>query len=184
MRKLLTSILFLVIVTTMLFVSSCGAIEEDETIGIYENEHNTDNIIENQSTPEKETFEGYYEYPTEGVSNAQELYKKCRIEQKILDSMSVEQLAQATVDYPLLMDVLAYSDMRSKAKNFAKQCDAYKELITRSGAKRALKAKIAELKKNATDDLIVNAEILQQIIDSEEKFELPTRGTLGFDILK
>ena len=178
------NICIFILLGIMLIFISCGAIEEDETMGIYENEHSTDNNIENQSTSEKETFEGYYEYPTEGVSNAQELYKKCRIEQKILDSMSVEQLAQATVDYPLLMDVLAYSDMKSKAETYAKQCDAYKELITRSGAKRALKVKVAELKDSGDEDSIVRAEILQQIIDSEASFETPTRGTLGFDTLK
>lgn len=112
------------------------------------------------------TFKGYYEYPTTDELKGTKLEKACRIEQDVLESMNVEQLAQATIDYPLWFLAASSSEANScRSKEFEKLCDAYRELNKRSGAKQVLQLKVDELKKSEDMEAKVKIEIFEEILE-------------------
>ena len=192
MKKLVSYLVTLLSVVSILLISfcciSCGAkLPYDDTIGIFENDNNTDTLNENESTTEyteEETFEGYYEYPTKDYMSGQDIERVCRIQQEILDIMSLDQIAQAVVDYPLLVAATFSSSSQSYSTTFARCCDAYRELITRAGAKSALQEKLSQLKETEDENINAKLELLEEIINSEKSFERPTRPTLDFSLPK
>ena len=83
--------------------------------------------------------------------------------------MTDEQLAQAVADFPLLIDVYAYSSDEAGVEVLAKESDAYRELLTRRNAKEALMGKVKELEKDSPDSIAI--EILETIILNEKSFQ-------------
>ena len=138
----------------LLFISaSCG------------NKEYQDKVMESEEA-KVNTFKGYYEYPTTDKLKGRELEDACRIEQEILDGMNVEQLAQATIDYPLLFLVATSSESNTNySKELEKVCDAYKELNKRSGGKQALQIKVDELKQTEDMEMQVKIEIFEDILE-------------------
>lgn len=159
-----------VFIMSMSIFMACGKREYvDETMGDWTEEKETENVTTNDNNKK---FVGYYEYPTEEGMKINELEKACHIEQEILDSMNTDQLAQAVVDYPLTFTVfLSSSSMDSYSDLLENQCDAYRELLTRAGAKSVLQAKISELKNSDDKDVLVKIENFERIIGSEQSFE-------------
>ena len=106
---------------------------------------------------EKETTEsgGYYVYPDISGMSYDESIEACRIEKKVLDNMTTEELAQAVVDFPLLWHLVVSSYMPVYESLYL-ECDAFAELMRREDAKEALKAKVAELEDNAENDMIIS----------------------------
>ncbi len=88
---------------------------------------------------------GYYDYPEQDTMNAKEYMNACRISQEILNEMSNEELAQAIVDFPFLMDIFFSSQSPPELVHFEEECDAYKELLLREDGKNALMDKAKEL---------------------------------------
>lgn len=129
--------------------------------------------------------EGYYEYPDTTGMHAKEMLEACRIPQNLLDVMSEEALAQAIVEFPLLLDVNLSSQYIPDLDFFAKECDAYKELLTRENGKEALYAKAKELEESGdptTDvDLACILNDLKTLLYfSEEWYEELTSEELKF----
>ena len=113
---------------------------------------------------------GYYQYPSmEDSLDAATLLNNCRIPDKTLKKMTDEQLAQAVADFPLLIDVYAYSSDEAGVEVLAKESDAYRELLTRRNAKEALMGKVKELEKDSPDSIAI--EILETIILNEKSFQ-------------
>lgn len=177
-----------IFIISMSIFTACGKREYvDETMGDWTEEKNTQQTQEKETTSVTEKIEtemsttknddkkfvGYYEYPTEEGMKINELEKACHIEQEILDSMDTDQLAQAVIDYPLTFTVfLSSSSMDSYSDLLEDQCDAYRELLTRAGAKSVLQAKISELKNSDDKDALVKIENFQRIIESEQNLEI------------
>lgn len=115
-------------------------------------------------------YEGYYEYPSiEDYLTADLLVMDCRIPEETLRSMSDEQLAQAVADFPLLMDVYAFSSPGLATEALARQSDAYKELLSRRNGKKALIAKMKELQEKAPDSITI--ELLRTVVLDEKSWE-------------
>ncbi len=122
-------------------------------------------------------FEGYYEYPdTKGMSDLL-IFSKCRIPEDTLKVMTDEQLVQAVLDFPRLMNIrfspIADYDLESLKRN----SDAYNELISRAGAKDALFTRFKQLRDNEerTDDETMTLYDLYDILLHERSF----RGTFS-----
>lgn len=189
-----------VFIISMSIFTACGKIENvDETMGDWTEAKTTQQIQEKETTSvieeietetfigkdEDKKFVGYYEYPTEEGMKAKELEKACRIEQEILDSMDTDQLAQAVVDYPLLINVFAYSGPKSSLSDaFEKECDAYRELLTRTGAKIALQAKIVDLKNSDDERKLYKIEAIEEILGVGKSVEEVARDNFYKDINK
>lgn len=62
----------------------------------------------------------------------------CRIPETVLESLSNEQLLQAIIDFPLLSGIFTFSSLKEGTEHLEKVCDAYAELLRRTGAKDIL----------------------------------------------
>lgn len=153
MKKISRFIVFFLIFNLLYMSVSCG------------NKEYQDKIMEDSDT-KVTTFKGYYQYPTTDELKGAKLEKACRIEQDVLESMNVEQLAQATIDYPLWFLVASSSEANACiSKEFEKLCDAYRELNKRSGAKQVLQLKVDELKKSEDMEAKVKIETFEEILE-------------------
>lgn len=64
----------------------------------------------------------------------------CRIGDATIDEMSTEQLVEAVVTFPLLIDLYAYNDLDYALDRLAQKSDAYRELRQRDDAVECLTA--------------------------------------------
>ena len=91
---------------------------------------------------------GYHQYPTseelQPYSNPGS-YEACRIPKYKLFLMSTEQLAQALIDYPYLMETHIVSTGRQGTDMILARSDALRELTKRRDAKDVLLKKIEVL---------------------------------------
>jgi len=62
----------------------------------------------------------------------------CRIPADILASMSDNELVQAIIDYPFVIDVFLVDDYRDAVDSLIANCDALNELLNRGTAKEAI----------------------------------------------
>lgn len=114
-------------------------------------------------------YEGYYVYPSiEDYLTPSLLVMECRIPEETLRRMTDEQLAQAVADFPLLMDVYAFSSPGQATEALAKQSDAYKELLSRRNGKEALIAKMKELQEKSSDSITI--ELLRTVVLDEKSW--------------
>uniref|UniRef100_UPI00405757AE hypothetical protein n=1 Tax=Acetatifactor sp. TaxID=1872090 RepID=UPI00405757AE len=114
-------------------------------------------------------YEGYWVYPSiEDCLTADVLIVECRIPEETLRRMSDEQLAQAVADFPLLIDIMAFSAPRQATEALAWKSDAYRELLTRRKGKEALIAKMKELQEKIPDSFV--PELLKIVILDENSF--------------
>lgn len=106
---------------------------------------------------------GYYEYPENDFSTAEQYLAACRIDDEILKKMSDEELAQAIADFPFLADIYTSSSVEplSISRILEEESDAYQELLTREGCIEALSEKADELAQAGED---IKAEELSCVI--------------------
>lgn len=94
---------------------------------------------------------GYHQYPTseelQPYSNPGS-YEACRIPKYKLFLMSTEQLAQALIDYPYLMETHIVSTGRQGTDMILARSDALRELTKRRDAKDVLLRKIEVLQQD------------------------------------
>ncbi len=119
-------------------------------------------------------FEGYYEYPDYRAMSPLLIISKCRIPEATLEVMTDEQLAQAVADFPLLIDIGAASSYEYGIKCLTKDCDAYKELLTRENAKDALMSTFMKLDEDE-EGRLADKFMLAIIFFHEKNF----KGTLS-----
>lgn len=142
------------IMLCVLFLSACG--DKEAKVSSL--------IVESQS------FEGFYQYPEikENMNDKKNL-DAFRIDKKVLESMSTEQLVQAVFDFPLLYDVLFSNDKLCNTDILKEESDAYKELLIRDDAKDVFIFKIKELEQKNYDS--VKIEVLKSVMINEEIFQ-------------
>ena len=71
-----------------------------------------------------------------------EKLQACRIPEELLKEMSVEQLVDAVIDFPLLVNVVLYNSPEEGLEALSQQSDAYRELLSREGGKEAFMEKV------------------------------------------
>lgn len=71
---------------------------------------------------------------------SRQMVDACRIGDATIDGMSTEQLVEAVVTFPLLIDLYAYNDLDYALDRLAQKSDAYRELRRRDNAVECLTA--------------------------------------------
>ncbi len=66
----------------------------------------------------------------------------CRISSEVLNKMTTEEIVNAVLDYPLLINIYAYDSYEDGLKSLAKDSDAFKELLRRPDASEKLLNKL------------------------------------------
>lgn len=85
----------------------------------------------------------------------------CRIDEKILKSMTNEALIQAIIDFPFLCELFCYNSYEKGVDVMSHICDAYRELLNRDDGKEALVNAIDNRKSTYT----INKTAEQEIVD-------------------
>lgn len=124
--------------------------------------------------------ENGYIYPDEmnpnwNLRGIPERILSCRIPQSLLRHMSDEQLIQATLDFPFVIDVFLFSTNEQGVKAVEEESDAYAELISRESALDSLLACVEKRTEQFANQLSgeeeLNNEILSILILHQEKFQ-------------
>ncbi len=68
------------------------------------------------------------------LGTVEEKVEACRISEDLLEAMTDEQLLQAILDFPFIIDVYAYSSIEMGVESIEDICDAYAELLKRDTA--------------------------------------------------
>lgn len=71
---------------------------------------------------------------------SRQMVDACRIDAETIDGMSTEQLVEAVVTFPLLIDIYAYNELDYALDRLAQKSDAYRELRKRDDAVECLTA--------------------------------------------
>jgi hypothetical protein len=96
-----------------------------------------------------------------------EMVAACRIPSEIVKKMTTEQLVNAVMDYPLLIDLLAFNSNEEGIQALLGNSDAFKELTTRTDSKKYLLKKLFYLtEKNLPEDSI-NIKMIKILMTEE-----------------
>ena len=121
-----------------------------------------------------------YVYPDEMNPNwnligIPERILSCRIPESLLKHMSDEQLIEATLDFPFVIDAFVFSSYEQGVKAVEEESDAYAELISRESALESLLAcvekRIEQFENQLSSEEEFNNEILSILILHQEKFQ-------------
>lgn len=88
----------------------------------------------------------------------------CRIPTEILDKMTDEQLIQAILDFPFLIDLFLVNSKEDGVKSLERTCDAYRELLSRSSAKDALLNKVEQQASVCSTEISVEEEFINNAL--------------------
>lgn len=129
------------------------------------------NIIDKNGYP----YPNAETYPNWDLMSVREKVEACKIPECHLKSMSDEQLIQATLDFPFIIDVFVYDTPAYGVKNIAGYCDAYAELINRDSSLELLLTLVKQRKEQFKNELSAEEEItndcLACLIYYQEKFQ-------------
>ena len=94
-----------------------------------------DNDISEELTRDKRyIYPITYDSPEwQDFDGVNEKLQACRIPEELLKEMSVEQLVDAVIDFPLLVNVVLYNSSEEGLEALSLQSDAYRELLSREG---------------------------------------------------
>lgn len=88
-----------------------------------------------------------------------------------LEAMTVEQLTQAVVDFQIASSCRTNDSLSGYSEILETSSDAYRELLTRDGAKEALIEKMKELDIQNNISNEITFDTLKIVIKDEDKFE-------------
>lgn len=86
----------------------------------------------------------------------QEMLKACQIPENILKNMSTADLIQTCLNYPLIGDVYAYSNVKNGIENISKQFNGFAELFTRNDNFNSLMSEFEQSRLILNDNLVSN----------------------------
>ena len=123
-----------------------------------------------------------FEYPItpkdeewSNLGSVQAKIEACRIPQEILDEMTNEQLYQAIMEFPFLVDLFIAPSEQEGVESLERTCDAYRELLSRDNAKDFLMDKInGELNVQRNESTVrkqIQNDALVSLIFYQDKFE-------------
>ena len=124
--------------------------------------------------------ENGYVYPDEMNQNwnligVPERVLSCRIPESLSKHMSDEQLIEAILDSPFIIDVFVYDTPAYGVKNIENYCDAYAELVSRESAVDTLLILVKNRNEQFKNELSAEEEItndtLACLIYYQEKFQ-------------
>lgn len=72
------------------------------------------------------------------LKTSRQMVDACRIDAETIDGMSTEQLVEAVITFPLLIDIYAYNELDYALDRLAQKSDAYRELRQRDDAVECL----------------------------------------------
>ncbi len=72
------------------------------------------------------------------LQTSDELIAACRISEDALKNMTTEEVVNAVLSFPLLIDLYAYNDLDTALEHLSTISDAYRELLTRDDAAHIL----------------------------------------------
>lgn len=100
------------------------------------------------------TPEGEYTYPVTpddevwASMNYAEMRDACNMPQELVDMLSTEELVNAALDYPLMLDCLLFDSYEKGIEHLKNTSNVYRELFEREDAAEALLASYADLHVN------------------------------------
>ena len=126
-----------------------------------------------------------YEYPVRPGMDAwaqyqslEEQIEACQVPEELLSAMTTEALVETVADYPLLVNILAYSNpgdgdagIIRGAGDVMGYCNALKELSRRPDVLPAVQAKQAELEQDESPEAAVKATCFRAIAGLFKQFE-------------
>ena len=114
---------------------------------------------------------GRYEYPItpedsewKELGSVAEKIEVCRIPKETLEKMTEDELVQAVLDFPFVVDLFVSSTGVPALDVFEDECDAYKELLQRENGKEALMEKLKELPKDDSVETTYQADALRVLL--------------------
>ena len=133
------------------------------------------------AVPKKIALDEYWVYPNYSSPaeweklTVEERRAACRIPKRIRKNMSDEQLIQAVVDYPYIIDVYCYTYIKTGVEAVEMGSDAYVELISRETGFDSLmnyfRQEAARMEEEMTTQLYSKVENLAALILFQEKFQ-------------
>ncbi len=119
----------------------------------------------NPSTPEWSTLQ-----------TSDELIASCKISEDALKNMTTEEVVDAVLSFPLLIDLYAYNNLDTALEHLSTISDAYRELLTRDDAAHVLSQALVSAHSVETENTsklpFYTIEILlsdQRLMDSEKE---------------
>lgn len=104
------------------------------------------------------------------LENVNKRIEACRIGQELLDRLTDRQLVRAVADFPFLIDIFLTSYIERTVIQLNNQSDAYRELMTRKGAKKAI-FEFLQLTESSFEEDNTNATFLQESFAAILAFE-------------
>ena len=132
------------------------------------------------------TEEVVFEYPItpedaewHEIESVEEKIEVCRIPADILCKMTNEQLYEAIMDFPFLVDVFIAPSIEAGIESLERTCDAYCELLRRDDVQEFLMEKVAEQNKKRSVELSVKEEFENNVLASLVLFQEDFYGTMS-----
>lgn len=129
MKKLIS-----LLVVTLLLCSFSISVFADEVHGDSLSQANSDVSFEYKITPDDPDWAN--------LSSKQEMLNATRIPNDILKHMTTEDVVNAVLNYPLVINIYAYDSYEDGLRALAKDSDAFRELLTRDDAGDKLLTKL------------------------------------------
>ncbi|MDR1723151.1 MAG: hypothetical protein LBR84_04330 [Tannerella sp.] len=95
------------------------------------------------------------------LKTGEEMVEACQVPTSLLTSMSTQALVQALWEYPLYLDVLHRYEYQFDFDSFAADNNAYKELITRKDAGKAVLDRLYYVQYPVEDELVSRYKFLE-----------------------
>lgn len=141
----------LLLVTLLLFSFNASVFAYDNVNDGLEQEK-TNKIFEYSITPNDQEWKE--------LSSKQEMLDATRIPSDVLEKMTTEEVVNAVLDYPLVINIYAYDTYEAGLKALAKDSDAFKELLNRPDGGNELLKKLQVNKtlssESSLEDLTVS----------------------------
>ncbi|WP_334072558.1 MULTISPECIES: hypothetical protein [Paenibacillus] len=126
--------LFSLLMATILLCSFSVNVFASEVAGDDLSQENSGVNFEYQITPDDPEWAN--------LSSKREMLDVTRIPNDVLKKMTTEEVVNAVLDYPLVINIYAYDSYADGLKALAKDSDAFRELLTRDDAGDQLLAKL------------------------------------------
>lgn len=97
------------------------------------------------------------------LNTIDEMIEACRISDDTLKKMTTEELLNAVLNFPLIVNLYLYDDEEVGLKELSLQSDAYRELLKREDANKTITAKLINIEKNRTELNVLDELVLKTI---------------------
>lgn len=119
----------------------------------------------------------------EQLGSVEEKIRACSVDEEVLRNLTDEELVQAVLDYPFLIDLFLADDPEVAVQSLRRNSDALKELLSRENAKDILMSWVNAQKAKGTDAISAKEAIRQDevtllLLHTEELRQALTQADL------